>query len=1214
MAGLVPMGAQTPMPAPASPPTSATEPQSSASPIATPPATPAPQGGTIRGTVIAGTVGKPGGVPLPGVAVTATNTLTGKKYAAATGIDGTYAMTIPRNGRYVVRAELAGFAPVTQEVVLNASQAMAGITLVQTSDFGLQLASRVAAAEAKQEATANATNQGRGTQNLTLNAGNTDVTDASAANGNSDVAMPTLGNLGQSGGDEAAQGSESITVNGQVGQTNGLANFSEDEIRQRVQDAVNQAQASGQLPPGADPTNQIVSLIGGMMAGPGPGGGGGRGGGFGGGGGGRGGGGGGRGGGGFGNFRNFNPAQPHGNVFYQGANNALNSAPWSPLGPAPQPAGYQNRFGASIAGSPYIPGLTKPNTKQFAFLNISGQRNLNSFLATGFVPTDLERKGDFSQSVLRSNQQTSMVELYDPATGQPIPGNNLTYSTVPMSPQAIALLSYYPEPNFTPTDQEQGNYQTVSNAGTNNFVLNARYVRTLGQAANTPFGRFGGAGGGRRNGNTNAPPSLRQNINIGYNYSHAASDQRNIFLPLGGATESGGNGLNAGYTIGYGRLSNNAALNWNRLNTEVRNYFTNTSTNPSEQAGLSIPNNSSGFADPSFYNGLPTLNINNYSSLTNNVPSQLINQTISFSDFVSWRHKQHNLRLGFDVRRVHADSIGGNNPFGSFNFTGYATASPSDQVGGHSGQYQYSGAAFADFLLGLPTSTSIQAGLYKTYLRENVYDWYALDDWRIKSNLTLNYSLRYEYFGPYSEKNNRLVNLYPSNGPLPWQVVMPGNGNEAGLVHPDHTMYAPRLGFAYRFKNSGLTKDTVLRGGYSIMYNTGQYATFARDLAHQPPFAETQNNSALVPTKSNPNPTPTGCSTTQSAYTYQDNNGNIHARPASTANFNLANGFGCAASAYTIQNNWAVDPNYRLGMLQLYNLNLQRTLPLGIVFNLGYNGAKGSGLDVVGSPNATPNGITTTSIAPFDWETSAAGSHSNALVVSAQKRQSRGIALGFTYTYLHAIDNASGVGGAIGQPVQNLYRLDLEEGNSSFDQRHNFSGNWVIELPFGPNRAFLNKGGFWAYAFDGFSVSGNFVFATGTYLTPTYSAATTTAALGANTFTWRPDRNFSQPIKGPGSVKEWFNTGAFEPPATGADGTASQGSIEGPGTVSINASLSRTFTLGETRSLEARVTATNPFNTVQYSGIDVVEGSPFFGTVRTAALMRTIQVQMRYRF
>jgi hypothetical protein len=1158
--------------------------------------------------VIAGTVGKPGGIPLPGVAVTATNTLTGKKYAAATAIDGTYAMTIPRNGRYVVRAELAGFAPVTQEIVLNGSDAAAGATLAKTSDFGLQLASRVAAAEAKEAAAASTNALGRGTQSLSLTAGDADVTNASAATASSDVAIPSLSNLGQ-GADAASQSSESIAVNGQMGQTNGLANFSEDEIRERVEDAVERARANGQLPPGADPTNQIVSLLGGMMMGGGPGGG--PGGGRGGGGfrGGRG-GGGGPGGGGFGAFRNFNPAQPHGNIFYQGGNNALNSAPWSPAGPVVQPAGYQNRFGASIAGSPYIPGLTKPNTKQFAFLNISGQRNLNSFLAVGRVPTQLERAGDFSQSFLGSPASgESPVSLYDPVTGQPIPGNNLAHASVPISPQALAVLNYYPLPNV-PLTAQGDNYQTVSNAGNNNFNLNARYVRTLGQGSSTPFGRFGGGGGGGRR-NSNAPPSLRQNINIGYNFSHSASDDRNIFLALGGAQQSDGNGLNVGYTIGYGRLSNNASLNWNRLDTEVRNYFTNTSTNPSEQAGLNVPNNSGGFADPSFYNGLPTLSISNYQSLSNTTPSELINQTISFSDFLSWRHKKHNMRFGFDIRRVHADSIGGNNPLGSYTFTGYATANPSNQVAGTGGVS--SGSALADFLLGLPTSTSIQAGLYKTYLRENVYDWYALDDFRIKSNLTLNYSVRYEYFGPYSEKNDRLVNLYPtSNGPLPYEVVTPGNGNEAGLVHPDHTMYAPRLGFAYRFKNSGFTKDTVLRGGYGIMYNTGQYATFARDLSHQPPFAVTQNNAAYAPTQTNPNPTPTGCTTTQTAYSYTDSNGNPQTRPATTANFNLTNGFGCSASAYSIQNNWAVDPNYKLGMVQLYNLNLQRTLPLGIVFNLGYNGAKGTNLDVVGSPNVTPSGVTTPSIAPFDWEESRAGSHANALVVSAQKRQQKGIALGFVYTYSHTIDNASGVGGAVGTPVQNLYRLDLEEGNSSFDQRHNLTGNWLIELPFGPNRAFLNKGGFWAYALDGFSVSGTFTFATGNYFTPTYSG-NQAEALAANVFVQRPNRDFSQPIAGPGTKGAWFNTAAFTNPGT-SYGTASQGSIEGPGTVAITAALSRTFSFGETRSLETRVTASNPFNTVQYSSIDVNRNDSQFGTVRSAAAMRTLQVQARYRF
>jgi hypothetical protein len=841
---------------------------------------------------------------------------------------------------------------------------------------------------------------------------------------------------------------------------------------------------------------------------------------------------------------------------------------------------------------------------------MSGQRNLTSFLADGLVPTALERQGDFSQSTMQSSGSSTpqSVQLYDPVTGQPIPGNKLANASIPMSAQALALLSYYPEPNVPLSNNY--NYQTVSNAGNNNFVINSRYVRTLGQAANTPFGRFGGGGGGgqRRNGgNSNAPPSLRQNINVGYNYSHSASDQRNIFLLLGGATESDGNAVNAGYTIGYGRLSNNASVSWNRLNTEVRNYFTNTSTNPSAEAGVSIPNNSGGFANPNFYNGLPSIDITHYQSLTNTTPSQLINQTISFSDFVAWRHNKHNLRVGFDVRRVHADSIGGNNPLGSFSFTGYATSNPSDQVLGYGGEN--SGDAFADFLLGLPNSTSLQAGLYKTYLRENVYDWYVLDDWRVKSNLTLNYGLRYEYFGPYSEKNNRLVNLYPTpNGALPYEVVMPGNGNQAGLVNPDHTMYAPRIGFAYRPKNSGFTKDTVVRGGYSIMYNTGQYATFARYLSHEPPFAATQNNSAYAPTTANPTPVATGCTTTQSAYTGQG-----VTRPATTANFTLTNGFGCAASAYQIQNNWAVDPNYRLGMVQLYNLNLQRTVPLGIVLNLGYTGAKGSNLDVVGSPNATPTGVTTPGIAPFDWEESAAGSRSNALVVSAQKRQQKGIAMGFTYTYSHTIDNATGVGGQIGAPVQNLYRLDLEEGNSSFDQRHNLTGNWLIELPFGPNRAYLNKGGFWAYALDGFSLSGTFTFATGNYLTPIYSN-NQSAAAGANTFTQRLDRDFSQPIKGPGTLGNWFNTSAFTKPATGEYGTASQGSIEGPGTVSVNTSLSRTFNMGETRSLEARVTANNVFNTVQYSGVSVDKSSSNFGQITSAAAMRAMLVQMRYRF
>ena len=1206
-----PLGQNAPAVPPTAGPATAVAPPSStpvAGTVTTPaaPAAEAAQGGTIHGTVAAGTAGKPGGIPLPGVAVTATNTLTGKKYATATDVDGAYAMTIPKNGRYVIRAELAGFAVSTAEIVLNGGAETVALT-AKPQDFGLELASRAATEAQRQEAATgarigaspgnggspgNGASLGRGLQNLSVSGGDMDVADASAGAGNNGAAMPTLGNLNDAvTGESAASGSESIAVSGQTGETNGLANFSEDEIRRRVEDGVAQARSNGTLAPGADPTDAIVSMLGGMMGGGGSsdrGGGGGHHGSHGG-------GGGSSGFGGSGAFRNFNPAQPHGNVFYQGGNSALNSAPWSPtLLPLTNPSAYSNRFGASIAGSPYIPGLTKPDTKQFVFINLTGQKNLNAFLPNPVrVPTALERTGDFSQSTQVINGAVAPVTIYDPTTGQPIAGNNLANARTPVSPQALALLSYYPAPNIATPDPQGYNYQTISNAGSNNVAINTRYIRTIGQSTGSPFGHGGSSS--RHGGSSHTPPSLRQNINIGYNYSHAASDLRNIFLPLGGATASNGNALNAGYTIGYGRLSNNASVSWNRSSAATRNYFTDTSNDPTMTAGISVPNQTGGFADPRFYNGLPRLQITNFATLTNQTPSQTINQTISFSDFVSYRHKKHNARFGFDIRRVHADSIGGNNPLGSFSFTGYATESTADKTATAAGSARQAttGSGFADFLLGQATQTSLQAGLNKIHLRENVYDGYAQDDFRMLANLTLNYGLRYEYFGPYTEKNNRLVNLDHNADFTQVDPVQPGQTGTFGgayprsLVNPDYTMFAPRFGFAYRLKsNSGLLKETVVRGGYGVSYNTGQFATFARNLTFQPPFAATQTNTLL--TMNNPS----GC-----------------------ASLTLTGGFNC--SSKTIQNDYAVNKNYRLGMVQLYNLNIQKTLPLGIVFNLGYNGSKGSDLDLVRAPNHTTTAVTTTNAQAFTYEDSIAGSHLNQLIVSAQKRQSKGVALGFIYQYSHSIDNASSIGGSTISTAQDDQRLDLEEGNSSFDVRHKVTGNWVLELPFGPNRKFFNKGGSMSHLLDGFSLSGNFTFASGTYFTPQYSA-TAAQELAGGTYTLRPDRVFSQPIKGPGQLGQFFNKAAFVAPsptnALGGFGTASRNSIEGPGTVAATASLSRTVELGDTRSFEARVTATNVFNTVQYNQIDTTASSATFGRVLSAEPMRALLAQARYRF
>jgi hypothetical protein len=292
--------------------------------------------------------------------------------------------------------------------------------------------------------------------------------------------------------------------------------------------------------------------------------------------------------------------------------------------------------------------------------------------------------------------------------------------------------------------------------------------------------------------------------------------------------------------------------------------------------------------------------------------------------------------------------------------------------------------------------------------------------------------------------------------------------------------------------------------------------------------------------------------------------------------------------------------------VQAWNLDLQKTLPWGIVLNAGYNGSRGNHLDITSAPR--PLAITPL----FNYEQSAAFSKFNAGTLRVNKRLSNGIALGANYQYSHSIDDAGSVGGTSTVVAQNWQDLHAEEGNSSFDQRHKVTGTYLYELPFGKDRLWFTNG-VSSHILEGFSVSGSFTFATGTPLTPSYQAAITDIARGT-AGTLRPDRASSQSITaGGGSRREWFNTAAFTKPA-GLYGTASRNSIPGPGTVGNNMSLSKTMQFGGTRSVEMRATANNVFNTVQYGGVDTNVSSPTFGQVTSAESMRTFQFMARYRF
>jgi hypothetical protein len=1259
--------------------------------------------------MISGTA-KASGVPLPGVTVTATNTATAKKYATTTDVDGQFEMAVPVNGHYVVESELAGFATVTQELVVDASSQNGGLP-AQTAEFKMDLASRVVAqapvqatspasaavgatgagaglprAAASGAATAGAVaprrpgvgaagavaRVGRGTQALQVQTDdNGDVTDATAGQENAGAAAPSI--------DDAitqAASTDAVAVTGQEGQINGLAGFSQDDLQNRIQDMQRQGMTNGDIAgafqgamqgggfggPGGGFGGEGGGFggPGGFGGGGGPGGGGpggggpggGGGGGRGGGGGGRGGGGGGGGfgGGGFGGFRRQNPNAWHGSIGYTGANSALNADSYSVTGrPIPKPQSDRNSLVASFTGVPYIPHLLAANPKQFLFLSLSETRNTSPSTIQTLVPTLAQRYGDLtpSQQAGYVAGQTVIGNVYDPTVaGHPLYGNNGCYSqlaTVDPSPTAcitgtelnaaaLALMSYYPLPNVAAT-QTQYNYQASFPGTSHSSQVSARFNRSFGAAParGRGFGGGGGFGGGRGNRNANAPKVLRQSIAESFAYSHSASANANFSPQLGGKSESDGYSFGSSYTVGYGRINSTASLSWSRSRSTNSNYFTNTATNPAvNQLGIDVGTPTI-YNNP-FYFGIPSVSISGgLQGLSDSKPSNSVNQTIGFSDFVSWVHKKHNMRYGLDFHRIHADSIGGTNVLGSFTFSGFSTEQPALQAcnpstdAGKCDEYGTSGLPIADFLLGLPQQTGITAGLNKIYLRGNSWDWYVQDDWRAKTNFTVSYGLRWEYFSPYSEKYDRLVNLNLSYPPTGLQIsTVCGTTAPAGsvstacaavnqgstLVKPDKALYSPRIAIAWspKFK---FTKNTVVRSGYGINYNTGAYSRFASNMAFQQPFAITQTNTL----SSGANPT-TGCVLPLQVST----------APAGSKAMTLANGFNC--SQQVTQSNFGVDPNYRLGLVQVYNLGIQRTLPQGVVINIDYTGANAFNQDMLRAPNRTPSGLLNQTAGQFTYEDSLGYLRSNALAVNARERMHKGVSLQATYTYAHSIDDASSIGGSGGSIAQNDQDLGAEESNSTFDRRHVLNGTFIIEPPFGPNRAFLNKGGLWAQIFDGYSISGNFTFASGSYASPSYSLTPAEVAAGA-AGSLRPNRDFTQPIKGAGSHVQWFNPQAFvglcssyvapaTPPADcladGAYGNASRNSIELPGTVGLSGSLSRTVSFGETRSFEARITANNALNTVQYAGVSTQINSQNYGQVTSAAGMRSFTYTARFRF
>ncbi len=825
-----------------------------------------------------------------------------------------------------------------------------------------------------------------------------------------------------------------------------------------------------------------------------------------------------------------------GTAFLSSSNSALDARPYSLTGQTVPKASYaQHRFGGMIGGPLAIPKLFRSEKTTF-FLSFGGSSGRNPYQAISTLPSPAERSGDFS------GRFDAAARIFDPLTRGPFPGDRIPATRI--DPAARGLLDFFPAVNQPGAVQ---NYQYVTSVGNNSRNVGLRL-------------------------NYNRSAKNRFDVNTNFQWREGSSAQMFGFLD---ATTGLGSSVSLGWTHNFTRSRiNTLRANFNRNRSDVLPFF---AYRTDVAAALGIRGVS---RDPINY-GPPNLTFTNFGSLSDASAQLRRDQTASVAESLLLVRGRHNFSVGGEYRRIELNTRTDQNARGTFGFSGLATSAFNNQ----NQPVPQTGFDFADFLLGLPQSSSIRFGGSDTYFRGSAVSAFGQDDWRVRGNLSLNLGLRYEFFQPFHEKYNRIANLDLSPLFNAVAVVTPGGSGPfsgrfpRGLIDPDRNNVSPRTGLAWRpFPK----RQLQVRLGYSLVHNGSIYNQFPSRLAAQPPFA----NTATVNTS-------LGRSLT------------------------LRDGFATAPSQ-DVTNSYAVDRNYRVGYAQTWSVSVQQSLPRYLVVEVSYLGTKGTRLDIQRLPNRAAAGSPLTAeqrrqignAVGFTWDTSEGNSIYHAGQVRLTRRFSRGFSGNLSYIWAKSIDNASTLGGGSGVVAQNDKDLRAERGRSSFDQRHAFSASYVLTSPVREGSALFSGSRWAAGLFRDWTLSGGLTASSGTPLTArvlgNQSDTAGTGAIGSG----RADATGLSLDEGDG----FFNLLAFAIPSPGTFGNSSRNLIDGPSRISLNLSFGRSFTLAERRGVEFRVESQNSTNHVNFTGLGTVVNAINYGLPTATGPMRTVSAVMRLRF
>ncbi len=531
----------------------------------------------------------------------------------------------------------------------------------------------------------------------------------------------------------------------------------------------------------------------------------------------------------------------------------------------------------------------------------------------------------------------------------------------------------------------------------------------------------------------------------------------------------------------------------------------------------------------------------------------------------------HTLTMGLNYARwqVFMDAAP-SFPQGQFNFDGTLTANPNAPGS--------TGNSFADFLLGYPASAQVQSGDSGGYLFRNNTRWFFNDEWRVRSGLTLNLGLRWEYDGPFYEKYNRLSNFDPSTGQL---IVAGRDGvSRTANVRPDWNNFAPRFGFAYSPFGH---KSTVIRGGYGIFYDVLQ-----------------ENNTEQ--TRTNP---------PFSLFPFYFLNSSLTAFPTVP----LQNVFGASSAASppapSIE---AFDTNLRIGYQQQASFGVQEQIGSTLLIEADYNWQKNTKFAAfrnIDSP--LQHG---TFLLPYpdysyiNYLTNIQFGNYNALLLKAEKRFSAGLSLITSYTWSKNLDNIStgDAASAPGDPgFQNQYCFRCDYGPSASDFRHRFVQSIVYDIPSFHSQRVLN-----AIA-GGWEISGIFTYQGGFPVTPLISGDNSQTL----TYADRPDvvPGAAKYLPGNHDPAQWFNPAAFQLAPLGQFGNAGKGILRGPNLIDLDCALLKNFKLAERYNLQVRGEVFNIANHPNFAGPNSYINTTSAGTISsTTTTSRQIQLGAKFTF